>query len=265
LEAALALCGFKLVVGIADEQAPLAVQWKWALSTEATLFFVAGGDGTLRDAAGRLAGTGRVLAPLPGGTMNRFVARLGLPDDPLAAIAAHCASSVREVGLADVNGEPFLHECVVGRVTWLMRLRERGRGTGWHGWLQLLRGLVREALRPALPRRLAVRMGPRHRLRAHTVVVTAPVAGDAALLCLKAAPRRDARVRLRQAWRWFRGRLADDPDIVLRHSRRLAVYATARSVRLSLDGEARVAAVPLRFRLTNNALAVLAPAMANAG
>lgn len=256
LEAALAEAGYHLLPGPA-EGASLEDQWLAARS--ATLVFVAGGDGTLRHAAARLAGTGRILAPIPAGTMNRFATRLGLPATPLAAIAAYRGAGARTVALAEVNGQPFLHQCVIGRITWLMRLRERQRGTGLRGWWRLLRAVLREALHPHLPRILSARIGKR-RAHAHTVVVTAPAPPESPLLCLKVAPRRDPRVLLRQAWRWFRGRLAEDPDILVRYAPHLAVTAAAGMVRLSLDGESHRARAPLRFRLRPAALRLLVPA-----
>lgn len=254
LAAALADAGFHFAQDLPDN-ASLEEQWRAAHA--APLVFVAGGDGTLRNAAARLAGTGRILAPIPAGTMNRFAARLGLPPDPLAAIAAYRTATAQPLAIAEVNGEPFLYQCVVGRITWLMRLRERQRGSGWRGWWRLLRAVLREALHPHLPRILAVRVG--RRARAHTVVVTAPAPAEPPLLCLKVAPRRAPRVLLRQAWRWFRGRLAEDPDILVRRAPRLAVTAAAGTLRLSLDGEARRARPPLRFRLRPAALRVLVP------
>ncbi len=258
LEATLAQSGFQLAATV-PEHASLDVQWRTALASDATVFFVAGGDGTLRTAALHLADTGRILAPLPGGTMNRFVARLGLPDNPIATIAAHRNGLIHDIALARVNGEPFLYQCVVGRVTWLMRLRERGRGSGWRGWLRLARGVVREILRPRLPRVLIARLGPSRRARGHTLVITAPSAHEPPELCLNLAPNRALLVRLRQAWRWFHGRLAEDPDILVRRDTRLAVTSAARSVRLSLDGELHQMTVPLRFQLQPRALRVLAP------
>jgi diacylglycerol kinase family enzyme len=263
LEAAMALAGFSIAAPM-PEDTPLELQWRIALDSAAPLVFVAGGDGTLRDAAIRLRGTGRVLAPVPGGTMNRVVSRLGLPNDPVGAIAAHHHSIVHDVGMAEVNGEAFLHQCVVGRVTWLMRLREHGRGGGWRGWLRLLRGVLREALRPILARRLTVRLGPHRRTRAHTVVVTAPVRGEPPFLFLKVAPRLDPLVRMRQAWRWFRGRLGDDPDILVRRTTRFVLFASGGSVRLSVDGESRRATSPLRFRLVANQLRIYAPPVPDA-
>jgi diacylglycerol kinase family enzyme len=190
--------------------------------------------------------------------MNRFATRLGLPATAPDAIAAYRRARVHALPLAEVNGEPFLHQCVIGRITWLMRLRERQRGSGLRGWWRLLRAVLREALRPLLPRTLSTRIGT-GRTRAHTIVVTAPIPPDLPHLCLKLAPRRAPRVLLRQAWRWFRGRLAEDPDILVRYAPRLAVAATAATVRLSLDGEARRARTPLRIRLRPAALRVLVP------
>lgn len=47
--------------------------------------FALGGDGTLREAAAGLVGTGVPLGPLPGGTTNVLVQALGLAPNPLAA------------------------------------------------------------------------------------------------------------------------------------------------------------------------------------
>ena len=253
---ALAEAGFAL----APVPANAGLEAQWRAAGTAPLVFVAGGDGTLRNAAARLAGTGRILAPIPAGTMNRFATRLGLPSTPLDAIAAYRSATVQEIPLAEVNGEPFLHQCVVGRITWLMRLRERQRGTGLRGWWRVLRAVLREALHPHLPRVLPARLGRgRRRARPHTAIVTAPSPAEPPLLLLKIAPHRAPRVLLRQAWRWFRGRLADDPDILVRRATCLAIAATPRTVRLSLDGETRRARTPLRFRLRPAALRILVP------
>lgn len=51
--------------------------------------FVAGGDGTLRDAAIGVVGSDTALAPIPMGTVNVFAREMGIPRDPYRAIDTH--------------------------------------------------------------------------------------------------------------------------------------------------------------------------------
>ncbi|HET6690912.1 MAG TPA: diacylglycerol kinase family protein [Miltoncostaeaceae bacterium] len=81
-----------------------------------------GGDGTVADVAGALAGGPVVLAPLPGGNANVFARALGWPasvDDAIAVLTrAMERPRVREasLGLLHADGEPrvFAINCGVG-------------------------------------------------------------------------------------------------------------------------------------------------------
>jgi len=79
---------------------------------------VLGGDGTLNEAANGLAGSDTALATLPGGSTNVFARTIGLPNDPIEATSdlldALARSSIRPVGLGNVNGRYFLFHTGVG-------------------------------------------------------------------------------------------------------------------------------------------------------
>jgi len=62
----------------------IARQW---IEAGADLICVAGGDGTLNEAAAGVAGTDAALLPLPAGTANVLCNELGLGNDPLRAAA----------------------------------------------------------------------------------------------------------------------------------------------------------------------------------
>lgn len=72
------------------------------------LLFVAGGDGSLRDAARGLAHSGTALAPVPAGTVNVFAREIGLPLGVRTAIDAHLGGRVVRVDLGRAGGQPFL-------------------------------------------------------------------------------------------------------------------------------------------------------------
>lgn len=136
------------------------------LGTEPTLVVVGGGDGTLRVAAGILAGTRHVLGILPLGTMNRFARSLGIPMDPEQAVATLMNGVDRSVDLGAMNGNVFLNTCMLGVYPEIVRVREqrRRKHPGWPRWLrwivdtfvaawQIWRGKRRFAFRLQIERR----------------------------------------------------------------------------------------------------------------
>ncbi|HEV2754857.1 MAG TPA: diacylglycerol kinase family protein [Actinomycetota bacterium] len=68
-----------------------------------------GGDGLVNEVANGVAGTATALAIVPGGTMNVFARALGIPPDPLAAVAALSErwADVRTVPLGRMDGRYF--------------------------------------------------------------------------------------------------------------------------------------------------------------
>jgi len=85
-----------------------------AIARRAPLVVAIGGDGTIRLAAERLAGTGIPLAILPGGTGNLFSGALGLPIGRAAAIRAIAEGEARAVDAGSVSWS--LHERTDDRV-----------------------------------------------------------------------------------------------------------------------------------------------------
>ncbi|MES2713735.1 MAG: diacylglycerol kinase family protein [Pseudomonadota bacterium] len=235
IEAVLRAQGFNLPVA-ATEGMTLLQQWSMFDHPEVSVVFVAGGDGTLRAAAERAIQTGRVLAPLPGGTMNRFCQRLGLPGDPVEAARLFRPGPSTPVDVATVNGDVFLYQSVVGEPTRLMRFREMQRGAGMRGWLPLLVAALRALFRPN-GRDLRVRFGKSGRRAGHAAVVTLTEEGLALSLARPTSPYS----RLRQAANQF------------------VIHGRGALLRMSLDGEMRLAPSPLRFRLRRGTLPVLLP------
>ncbi|UJA19282.1 hypothetical protein HJD18_03070 [Thermoleophilia bacterium SCSIO 60948] len=83
-----------------------------------SLVIVAGGDGTLNEAANGLAGGQTALAPIPAGCTNVFARSLGLPNDPIEATSrlagALARPRLRAVDLGSINGRRFLFTSAVG-------------------------------------------------------------------------------------------------------------------------------------------------------
>ncbi|MFL1462692.1 diacylglycerol/lipid kinase family protein [Roseococcus sp. DSY-14] len=227
---------------------------QWAAAQGAEAVFICGGDGTLRGFAKRLMAAGLPFAPLPGGTMNRVCTRLGLPDDPVAAAALYRPGPPEPMAAALLNGEPLLYQSLIGRPARMLRFREMQREGG--SWWPLLKAGLRVLFR-APWRDVTVPVGPDSRATGLAAVVTLPEPGEAPALTMQLVRALGPLARLRQAWAWFRGRLGEDSGVVTLHAPRFVVHGRARRMRVSLDGEMRTVAPPLRYRLKPGALRVL--------
>lgn len=79
-----------------------------------------GGDGTLNEVAGALAGSEVCLAVLPGGSTNVFARAIGLSDDPVEATGQLLPAledlprHVERMGLGRANGRVFVFHAGVG-------------------------------------------------------------------------------------------------------------------------------------------------------
>lgn len=125
---------------------------------------VLGGDGTLNEAANGLVGSDTALAVLPGGSTNVFARILGLPDDPIDAVAglldAFEGSAVEPIGLGSVNGRYFLFHCGIGfDAAVVAEVERRGPWKRWAGHPLFIYAAVATWLRGVDRRRapLAVR------------------------------------------------------------------------------------------------------------
>lgn len=78
------------------------------------LCFVAGGDGSLRQAAAGLAGSATALAAIPAGTVNIWAREAGIPRGARAAIDAHLAGQIVTMDLGRAGEHAFLLMAGIG-------------------------------------------------------------------------------------------------------------------------------------------------------
>jgi undecaprenyl-diphosphatase len=84
---------------------------------------VAGGDGTIRCAAGVVAGTDLPLIAIPAGTRNHFAKELGIASVEEAGLAA-AGGVVELIDIGDVNGEAFINNAGIGAYPRIVKERE---------------------------------------------------------------------------------------------------------------------------------------------
>ncbi|MFI9394063.1 diacylglycerol kinase family protein [Streptomyces bauhiniae] len=111
-----------------------------ALAEGAALVVVCGGDGTVRAAADRLAGSGVPLAVVPFGTGNLLARNLGLPLTPAEALDAALGGTPRVIDLARIEGDglPATHFAVMSGVgldaAMMKYAEEHDRAKAMLGW-----------------------------------------------------------------------------------------------------------------------------------
>lgn len=135
-----------------------------ALREGASLVLVYGGDGTVREVTGTMAGSGVPLGLLPAGSGNLLARALGVPVTDLGAalrIALHGRD--RPIDVARVAGtDPVERFCVMGGVG-LDAAMIRDAPERWKallGWLAYLGAAVRNLGRPTVPMEIRVDDGP---------------------------------------------------------------------------------------------------------
>ncbi|OQX00091.1 MAG: diacylglycerol kinase [Thiothrix lacustris] len=95
-----------------------------AIEDGATRILVSGGDGTIALASSVLAGTAIALGVIPGGTLNHFAGRLGIPTDPQAAIELALTGQAQPVDVGYVNDQLFINTSSVGAYVRFVRTRD---------------------------------------------------------------------------------------------------------------------------------------------
>lgn len=99
-------------------------QAELALAAGATDVVCVGGDGTLSEVVGVLAGKDATLYIVPSGTGNDFARAFGLPREPVAALAAQLDGTPARIDLGMINGRPFLNVSGSGFDVEVLRMTE---------------------------------------------------------------------------------------------------------------------------------------------
>jgi diacylglycerol kinase family enzyme len=245
----------------------------WEAEPRPDAILVAGGDGTVNCAAGVAAGTDMVLGVLPFGTFDHFAKDLGMPTDMAEAAHALVSGEIRKVDVAEVNGQVFVNNSVLGAYPVMVAIRDRLREE--HGW-----GKVRAVPVAAIR---VLRNLPMHRLtlegeglvRRHVRTPFVFVGNGVYDNEDGGLHRREAMTdgklgvavaRVMSRWGLFRvvvqalllgSQKARDLDVA--EVRSLVVRTRTKRVRVALDGEVAWIEPPISYRTRPGALNVLAP------
>ena len=261
-----------VVTRTGDELLPAA---RRAVSEGSSRVAAGGGDGTVNAVAGVVAGTDTALGVLPMGTLNHFAKDAGIPLDLEEAVRNLFTGRVVKVDVGEVNGRVFVNNSGVGVYPHLVRQREEQQQR--HGYRKPLAFAL--AVGSVLRRysRLRVKL---HMTEAEALARLTPfvfvgnnryeVAGleigrraslTSGRLWVCTAPRAGRRNLIAMAWRTLMGRVSDH-ELNAIEVEEFWVNPPTPWVNVSMDGEVRLVAAPLHYRIRPGALGVVLPARA---
>ncbi len=96
-----------------------------ALGQNPDCLLIGGGDGSVAAAARAAWMNNKVLAILPGGTMNLYARTLQLPMDPAECALAYRRCEIANMDIGTADDQVFLHQFTVGLHSRMVRLRNR--------------------------------------------------------------------------------------------------------------------------------------------
>ena len=229
---------------------------------------VAGGDGTIRCAAGVVVGTDLPLLPIPAGTRNHFAREVGVPTLDDAGAAGAGTGSVVLIDVGEVNGEVFVNNANLGIYPRIVRDRtehqkrfSKTTATVVATWQQV-RAIHKFTVvvdGDASYRAWMVFVG-NGRYGSSLLDLAERETLDDGILDVRIL-RADGRLaRLRVALALLTGRMEASPMTVFDEVRDMTLEIRGRtSVDVALDGELVPMTSPLRFRCRAKELRVLVP------
>ncbi len=245
-----------------------------AIAAKPDAIVVGGGDGTVSNAARRLAGTGMPLGILPFGTLNLAARDLEVPLESIEAATALAAAPVSEIDVLEVAGRSCICITVIGFYPALQEREEEFHGRAW--WMKTLH-LVKQmyvGARRIPPLRLEIRTAEGGLLRRRTrFAALVPGEYDNIFSLMPKRehldggkltvylPRHGGMAGLtKAALAYLFGRLDSAKHIERISSSRVTLKVRSKKeLPVMIDGELERLALPLEFRIRPKALKVLHP------
>ncbi len=112
-----------------------------ALSGDFKIIVAAGGDGTINAVASELLNTQAILGILPLGTFNHLAGDLKIPLNLEGAVEVLAKGNTKKIDVASVNDHIFLNNSSVGLYSKLVSFREGYQKSGWSKRIALLQAV----------------------------------------------------------------------------------------------------------------------------
>jgi diacylglycerol kinase family enzyme len=244
-----------------------------ALKSGPNAIAVGGGDGTIGTAAAVLSGGNTPLGVLPLGTFNHLAKDLGIPSRLKDAVQTIAAGIVKEVDLAEVNGEIFVNGSTIGIYADYLRARNPRRvRVGLSRWLTVFYGMS-TAFRNFPMLEVHLNTGNRTLLRTTPFVLVgnneydkglfSTIGGRSALnrghLSVYVARCSERSCMARLVLRVLTGHFGQYKDLDSMLVQEVTIHTPKSRLLVTTDGELRWMSPPIHYKIRPMALRVLLP------
>ena len=271
-EAAFEEAGHEIEVHVVEPE-DIEAALDQAVAADPDILVAGGGDGTIRSAASRLLGSTIALGVLPLGTVNRLARDLNIPLEPGAALRSLAGGGYREIDVAEVNGEIFLCNSMLGLPSEISQERQNLRGRPFWpravGYFKLLRTILSSRRHLELLVDGDEKKGRRVRVlslavsnnvyrREPSLIFTREALDQGRLGVYIAKPHSGL------GFLWVLARAAlgfwtGDDRLDSLSARKVVIKTRKKRLRLSNDGEVETLKAPLYYQIHPKALKVFAP------
>ena len=235
---------------------------------------IGGGDGTIASAAAQLLESDKALGIIPLGTFNLYARDLQISLNLAEAVEQLGRASIREVDAAEVNGEIFLCNSIIGMMPEIVNERESHRSDSrLVGVLSMGKALVRLLNQlPRLELTIEANGDPPRQLAVRSLVIANNSYHDGyAVVPTKttldkghlAVYMSEHQTRAKMAKLFVEmavGKWQRDPDLEQLELTEIEVRSRRGVMQVVNDGELLSLQSPLRYRIRPKALKVLLPA-----
>lgn len=234
----------------------------------------AGGDGTISGVCAALSGTDVKLGVIPLGTFNFFARSLGIPQDPDDAWDVIRTGHSRTVSIGEINGQRFINNASIGAYATVLKVREsvydrwgRSRLTAYWSVIKAMLTLYR-----SLRMRITVD-GVTHDVRSPMAFAAVRpyqleeyglpgaqiIRGGALVVYL--APKGGRLNLLWTALKVLRRNVQRNEDYAMLTGREIVIETFRRQRLVAWDGERSRMRDPFHFKMLQDDLTVIVPAM----
>ena len=264
--------GFSRVHTVCVEPEDFTSALENAIEEAPDAIIVGGGDGSVRSAAGLLVDTDIALGVLPLGTLNRLARDLRMPLEVDEAAAVLAAAPIEAMDTAELNGEIFLCNSLIGLPLQVADRRRKLRGqtllNRLSGYWSLLVDVLSTTQKITLE--LDDHREPK-KVRAISIAVSNNRYEETPSLMMQKCSlqggelavyvaRHDTGASLMlSVVRAMLGLWRNDPDVDEFRTKSMTIKPKGKKIRVSNDGEVEVVSGPLEYRVREKNLRVLLP------
>ncbi len=272
-QAAFAEAGHEISIDLVEPEA-MEAKLDEAVALSPDMLIAGGGDGTVRSAASRLIGSDIALGILPLGTVNRLARDLNMPLDPRAALHALANGAFRAIDVAEVNGEIFLCNSMLGLPPKIGEERQTLRGRPFlhraMGYFRVLKSilssrrklelLIEDGLTKSRRVRVLSLAISNNLYRPEPAFIFRRQALDGGVLGVYMAKPHSGLGLLWVLARAALGLWKGDDRLDSLSAKSVTIKTRKKKLRLSNDGEVETMKTPLHYQIHPKALMVCAPA-----